>query len=59
MTRQEEAILLIKGIVSELSPMEQDQFRELCEHLRHVIKQAGDVGVLALALIGSEEQAKP
>lgn len=45
----------IEKIIAELSAAENEQCRELAEHIRHVVNVAGHpVGSLALALVGSE-----
>jgi hypothetical protein len=54
-----ETILLIKGAISELPAAQMEACQELAEHIRMVIKTAGEpVGTLALALVGAEAQAK-
>lgn len=58
MTPEQETVLLIKGAISELPPSHQEACLELAEHLRRMIREAGDpVGPLAIALIGAEMQA--
>jgi len=60
MTREQETVLLCKGIISELPPDQEKACNELAEHLRRVVRQAGNpVGTLAFALVGSELQAEP
>ena len=59
MTQEEQNVLMIKGLISEL----QDDQREACNMLAQSIRQsleiAGDpVGTLVLALVGSEAQLK-
>ena len=59
MTEDEQTILIIKGMISDLPPAEAEACKELAEHIRGVIKVAGEpVGTLALALVGAEVQAK-
>jgi hypothetical protein len=59
MTQEQETVLLIKGAISELPAAQNEACEELCEHIRMVIKTAGEpVGTLALALVGAEAQAK-
>lgn len=59
MNEYEQQILMIKGLISELPAAQSEACHELAEHIRRVIKQAGEpVGTLALALVGLEAQAK-
>lgn len=59
MTQDEQTILMIKGAISEWPPELRAQFESLAENLRRLLKDAGNpVGPLALALVGSEIQAK-
>lgn len=57
MTPEEQTILMIKGLISQLSAAEQEACNELVEHMRLQIKSAGEpVGTLAMALVGAEAQ---
>jgi len=57
MTEDEQTILLIKGVISELPAAQQEACLELAEHIRMVTKTAGmPVGHLALAIVGAEAQ---
>lgn len=59
MTHAQETILLIKGCITELPPADQEACNELADHMRRQIAAAGNpVGVLALSLVGAEEQVK-
>lgn len=58
MTQEQQTVLLIKGVISELPAAQKEACNELADHIRRVIKQAGEpVGTLALALVGAEAQA--
>lgn len=58
MTQEQQTVLLIKGAIFELSAAEQEACEELADHIRRLVKQAGEpVGTLALALVGAEAQA--
>ena len=58
MTEEQQTILVIKGAISELPSAQAEACNELAEHIRRVIKQAGEpAGTLALALVGAEAQA--
>lgn len=55
MTPEKQALLTVKGAISELPAMDAEACRELAEHLRRTIEQAGEpVGLLALALVVGE-----
>jgi hypothetical protein len=57
MTQEQETVLLIKGIISELPASQAEACEELIEHIRRVCKSAGEpVGTLAITLIGAEMQ---
>lgn len=59
MTQEEQTILIIKGVISELPPAQKEACEELAEHIRQTCKVAGEpVGTLALALVGAEAQAR-
>ena len=58
-TEEQLTILAIKGIISELPAAQEDACFELAEHIRTVVKCAGEpVGMLALSLVGAEAQAE-
>ena len=50
-------ILLIKGVISELTPEQQKACKQVADRLRQIVLEAGDVGGLAFALVGAELQA--
>lgn len=54
MTQEEQTVLMIKGVVSGLSPEQKKQFDQVYVSIQNVIKENGDIGTLALALIGAE-----
>ena len=54
MTQEQRTVLIIKGIVSELPDDQREACEEVAEHIRRVIKQAGEVGLLAVALVAAE-----
>ena len=58
MTNEQETILLIKGIISDLPAKHSEAVNELAEHFRVAIKAAGGGGYLALALVSAEAQLK-
>jgi len=57
MTTEQQTVLLIKGVISELPEDQREACNELAHHIRLLIKNAGEpVGTLAIALIGAEKQ---
>lgn len=57
MTQEEQTVLMIKGLISELPAAQAEAVKELAEHIRQSCKVAGDpVGQLALSLVGAEMQ---
>lgn len=53
------AVLLIKGVISELPAGQMQSCLELAEHIRQACRAAGEpVGTLAIALVGAEAQAQ-
>ncbi len=59
MTQEEQTVLIIKGIISELPAAQSEACRELAEHIRRICKLAGEpVGTIALSLVGAEAQAR-
>lgn len=59
MSEDEQTILMIKGAIASLPPDQSEACNELADHIRRVVKQAGEgVGVLALSLVGAEYLAK-
>jgi len=58
MTPEQETLLVIKGAISELPAAQREACEELADHLRTLIRNAGDIGPMALALIGAEAAAQ-
>lgn len=59
MSAEQHTVLLIKGVISELPAAQAEACKELAEHIRQVIKTAGEpVGSIALALVAAETQLK-
>lgn len=57
MTRDQETILMIRGMIASLPPDQAEACNEVADRLRRVIKSAGEpAGTLALALVGAEAQ---
>lgn len=58
MTPEQETVLVIKGSISELPA----EYRKACElaaeQIRAVVANAGEVGLLALALVGAESHER-
>lgn len=47
-------LLLIKGVISDLSDADQKKVKQCADQLKATIKEAGIYGKLALALVGAE-----
>lgn len=59
MAPEQETLLLLKGIISELPAAQIEAVDELAEHIRMVVKTAGEpVGTLTMALVGAEMQSQ-
>lgn len=59
LSEDEQTILIIKGAIASLPPDQAEACNEVADHIRRVIKQAGEgVGAMALALVGAEYQTK-
>lgn len=57
MTQEQQTVLLIKGLISELPEDQRQICNELVSRIRLFCESAGEpVGSLALALIGAEKQ---
>lgn len=55
MTQEQQTVLVIKGVISELPAAQVEACNELAELMRAQIRRAGEpVGTLALALVGAE-----
>lgn len=58
MKPEQYTLLLIKGAIAELPPADQAAVKRAEEQIRAVIAQNEPAGVLALALVGAEIDAK-
>lgn len=60
MTEQDkETIKAIQNVIYSMPAAQCEACNELAEHIRRVIKSAGEpIGTLALALVGAEAQSK-
>lgn len=57
MSEYEQTVLMLKGLISELPPVQREACEELADHLRLQIETAGEpVGLLAISLVGAELQ---
>lgn len=59
MRTEEVQLLLLRGVISELPTEDQIKIKQARQELEAVLLKHGDNGMLALALIGCEEAAKP
>lgn len=58
MTVEEETVFMIKGVIASLPAADAEAVNELAEHIRQCVTKAGEIGPLAVALVGAELQAK-
>jgi hypothetical protein len=56
MTEDEVTLLAIKGMIGELPLEERREFEALTTQIRSLVKKAGSIGTLAIALLGAELQ---
>lgn len=47
-------LLLIKGVISDLSVADQKKVKQCADQLKATVKEAGVYGKLSLALVGAE-----
>lgn len=58
MTAEQQNVLIIKGIISELPAVQRETVNEMADTVRRMIKSAPEgEGTLAMALVGAELQA--
>lgn len=57
MMNEQQQLLLVKGLISELPGADKEACLEAAKSIRCVVKSAGTVGLIALTLVGLEEQA--
>ena len=57
MKEEQATLLLIKGIVSELTVDEQAEVNRVAARFREILNEEGDAGVVAIALVGAEVAA--
>lgn len=59
MTIEEQTLLIVKGVISELPAVQQEACNELAHHICVQIERAGSpVGPLAMALVGAKMQVE-
>lgn len=56
MTNEEIVLTMTIGAIAQMPKDDQDKVHACAEKLRHDIKEAGDHGIMALALVGAEMQ---
>ena len=58
MTEEQQTVLMIKGLISELPKEQIEACYKLIDDIKHLMAEAGEpVGTLSVALIGAELQA--
>jgi len=50
------ALLVIKGAISEMEPEDQQRVKDMADQIRQIINSDRVHGLIALALVGCEEQ---
>lgn len=56
MSNEEQAVLMLKGLVSDLSPEQQEQYRSARERIKQIMSEGEPAG-LALIVIAAEISA--
>lgn len=59
MTDEEQTLLLIRGQIASLPEDEQIRVKAIAETFRNALKSGGDHALVALALVGAEQQVQP
>lgn len=59
MTDEEQTLLLIRGQIASLPEDEQIRVKAIAETFRNALKAGGDHALVALALVGAEQQVQP
>lgn len=52
------ALLVMKGVISELEEADQKKVKDMAEQLRQIINSDRERGLIALTIVGLEEQEK-
>jgi hypothetical protein len=50
-------LVIVKGIISDLPETQRNQVHATADKIRAIVAEAGDVGGIALALVGGEAAA--
>lgn len=58
-TDEDMQLLAVRGLIAGLPARQQAAVRDAAALLRGVIAKAGEAGVIALALVGCEQQTEP
>lgn len=59
MNAEEQTLTEIRAAIYQLPAAEREACEECADHIRRVVATAGGVGLMALALVGAENAAKP
>jgi hypothetical protein len=54
MSNEQVTVLAIKGLIHDLSPADKDKVAACTDKLRAMLKEDGECGVIAFALVGAE-----
>lgn len=58
MKAEEVQLLMLKGMISDLSADQQDKVQECAARLSATIAEYGELGLIAIALVGATEAVK-
>lgn len=58
MKQEEMVVLMLKGAIGELEPDQKAHVEATAQRIRDVVTEAGELGIVALGLVGAEEAAK-
>lgn len=47
-------VLLLRGLVTQMPPEDQEKVKEAETRFRAILDETGDVGIIALSLIGAD-----
>lgn len=58
MTEAQQALLIVKGVISDFPVETQDLIHECASRIRALLRETGDHGKVALFLVGAEIQTE-
>ena len=54
MTKDDAAIYMLKGVISELPVEQRKKIEELQQQITEIVKKEGDIGMIALSVVSLE-----